>query len=60
MSSFTKNDIDKVFLSNFKEKFFQGEDIINFLGNKTIDKKKVQLMTKLHKFSLKIIYLMIF
>ena len=39
MSSFAKNDIDKVFIDNFKEKLLQGEDIINFLGNKTIDKK---------------------
>ena len=39
MSSFTKSDIDKVFLNNFKEKLLKGEDVINFLGNNTIDKK---------------------
>ena len=39
MSSFAKSDIDKVFLINFKEKLLEGEDIINFLGNNTIDKK---------------------
>ena len=39
MSSFTKNDIDKIFLSSFKDKFLEGEDIISFLGNDKVNKK---------------------
>ena len=38
MSSFTKNDINKVFLSNFKDTYEKNENIINFLGNKIIEK----------------------
>ncbi len=39
MSSFTRNDIDKIFLNNFKDSFFKNENIINILGNNRINKK---------------------
>ena len=38
MSSFTKNDINKVFLNNFKDAYEKNENIINFLGNNIIEK----------------------
>ena len=38
MSSFTKNDINKIFLNNIRDKYFKNEDIINFLGNYKVDK----------------------
>ena len=39
MSSFTKNDIDKIFFKNLKDLLFKNEDIINFLGTKKVDDK---------------------
>ena len=35
MSSFTKNDIDKIFFKNLKDLLLKNEDIINFLGSKS-------------------------
>ena len=37
MSSFTKNDIDKIFFNNLKDLLLKNEDIINFLGTKKVD-----------------------
>ncbi len=39
MSSFTKNDIDNIFLNNFKACYLKNENIINILGNNMIDAK---------------------
>lgn len=39
MSSFTSNDINKIFLNNFKVTYQKNENIINYLGNIKVDKK---------------------
>ena len=39
MASFTSNDINKIFLNNFKNAYFKNKNIIDFLGNHKIDKQ---------------------
>ena len=39
MSSFTKSDLEKLFLNNIKEKLLQNEEIINYLGKKIYNNK---------------------
>ena len=37
MSSFTENDISKIFLTNFIEKYGENQNIINYLGSKSLN-----------------------
>ena len=39
MSSFTKSDLEKLYLNNIKEKLLQNEEIINYLGKKIYNNK---------------------
>ncbi len=39
MSSFTRSEINKIFLQNLKDTCLKNKDIINFLGNCKIDKR---------------------
>ena len=46
MSSFTRNDINKIFLNNFKDLYFKNENIIDI---KTIGNKKISTHDQITK-----------